>query len=347
MDVSKDSAFTVEHEGEIYYFCSSGCRDIFIRKQQDENADKRHFDLIIIGAGPAGLTAAVYASLLKINTFLIAGDIGGQAIDSTKIENYMGYDLITGPDLVSKFQQQLLENHYVSHAVTKAESITQADDGFRIVTSDNRRYTAPCVLITTGMSRRKLSVPGEEQFQRKGIFYGNIQDYGFVQQKNAVVIGGGNSAVQVAEILHTVARQVVVISDFDLSADAEQVARIRAFENCEIRENCSVEAFEGNATLSSVVFREKGISERERIPADGAFISIGLRANSGLVRHLAECNEKKEIITQKDCSTSCDGLFAAGDVTDTFGKRIVIASGDGAKAALAVKKYLMRKRKAA
>lgn len=344
MEVAEDTKYTAEHNGELHYFCSAGCRDLFL----DGLSQKGHsgeYDLVIIGAGPAGLTAAVYASLLKIHTFLIGGDIGGQAIDSTKIENYMGYDLITGPELVLKFQQQLLQNHYVSHSATKAESVVKTGEGFRITASDSKQYNTTCIIVATGMSRRRLNIPGEEQFQRKGVFYGNVQDYAFVQNKNAVVVGGGNSALQIVENLHKVARKVVLLSDFDLSADAALVERMRSFDNLEIWESCTVELFQGESTIGSVVFRQKAASERVTVSADGVFISIGLGPNSGLVSDLVDRNEKNEIAIHPDCSTSCNGLFAAGDVTDAFGKRIVIAAGEGAKAALAVKKYLMSAKK--
>ncbi|HDH50239.1 MAG TPA: hypothetical protein ENG95_01055 [Nitrospirae bacterium] len=155
------------------------------REDHLRNCDRSSDDLIIIGGGPAGLTAAVYAAILKMDTFLITKDLGGQAVDSTKIENYMGYDFITGPELVKRFQYQLIHSHYVDHLISDVEKIEPADDGFKVTVSELKDYSAKTLIVASGMTRRKLNVPGEEEFQRKGVFYGNIQDLSFVQGEDA------------------------------------------------------------------------------------------------------------------------------------------------------------------
>ncbi|GBE04408.1 thioredoxin reductase [bacterium BMS3Abin10] len=120
-----------------------------------------------------------------MDTFLITKDLGGQAVDSTKIENYMGYDFITGPELVKRFQYQLIHSHYVDHLISDVEKIEPADDGFKVTVSELKDYSAKTLIVASGMTRRKLNVPGEEEFQRKGVFYGNIQDLSFVQGEDA------------------------------------------------------------------------------------------------------------------------------------------------------------------
>ncbi|HEO65206.1 MAG TPA: YHS domain-containing protein, partial [Spirochaetes bacterium] len=216
MEVSEKTALTIEYDGRTFYFCSEGCLDKFMTERSRKSL-KTSYDLIIIGGGPAGLTAAVYAATLKTDAFLLARDLGGQAIDSTKIENYMGYDFITGPELVERFQYQLIHSHYMDHLMSDVEKIEPLEGGFHITTGELKKYFAKTLIITTGMTRKKLKIPGEEEYQRKGIFYGNLQDFSFVQGEDVAVIGGGNSALQVVENLHGIAKNIHIISDLKLT----------------------------------------------------------------------------------------------------------------------------------
>ena len=342
MEVNERDAFTAECGDETFYFCSEGCRERFM-KERICRVPRTSYDLIIIGGGPAGLTAAVYAATLKMNAFLITKDLGGQAIDSTKIENYMGFDFITGPELTEKFQYQLIHSHYIDHLMSDVEKIEAADGGFNITTSELKIYSAKTLIIATGMTRRRLKVPGEEEFQRKGVFYGNIQDFSFVQDKDVAVIGGGNSALQIVETLYNVAGNIHIISDTRLTADSVVIERVSGFKNLKKFEGYKVLEFKGEKTLSGIVLRKTASDEMLDIPVKGVFIAIGLQANSSLVSHLVELNDRGEIIISSDCATSCPGIFAAGDVTNAFGKRIIIASGEGAKAALAARQYILNK----
>ena len=257
----------------------------------------------------------------------------------------MGYDFITGPELVRKFQNHLLHTHYVDHKIAEVEKIEELNDGFKITTSEADQYESNALIIATGMTRRKLDIPGEEKFQRKGVFYGNIQDYSFVQGSSVGVIGGGNSALQIVEKLEKIAKDIYLFTDFELTADHALVDRVKTLKKLKIYENTKVLEFEGEKVLSGVKVRVKESGEIIQIPVSGIFISIGMHPNSALVRKLVKLNDQVEIIINKDCSTSHPGIFAAGDVTDAFGKRIIIASGEGAKAALAVRKYVIEHRK--
>ncbi|GBE04423.1 MAG TPA: YHS domain-containing protein [Nitrospirae bacterium] len=340
MDVDENEALTTECDGKVYYFCSEGCRDKFL-KEKTCKLPCTSYDLIIVGGGPGGLTAAVYAATLKMDAFLITRDLGGQAIDSTKIENYMGYDFITGPELIGKFQYQLIHSRYIDHLMSDVEKIEPVKDGFSVTTSELKRYFAKTLIIATGMSRRRLKVPGEEEFQRKGVFYGNIQDLPFMQGEDAAVIGGGNSALQIVENLHTVAENIYLVSDSELKADPVIVERVNRFKNLKRYEGYKVTQFTGENTLSGISIRKKAKEEIFDLPVKGVFIAIGLQPNSSLVSQLSDLNEKGEIVINPDCSTSFQGIFAVGDVTNAFGKRIIIASGEGAKAALAARQYIL------
>jgi NADH-dependent peroxiredoxin subunit F len=346
MSVEEENAITANHNSEIYFFCSEGCKKKFESDKLHEKSFDR-FDLIIIGGGPAGLTAAVYAALLKMKAFLIADGLGGQAIDSTKIENYMGFDFITGPELVKKFHYQLINSHYLDHLISEVELIEASEGGFIITTSEMKKYFAKAILVSAGMKKRKLSLPGEKKFQRKGVFYGNLQDLSFVQDGDAVVIGGGNSALQIVENLHTLTRMIYLVSDTELTADALLIERIKRFKNLKLFEDHKAVKFSGSNVLSSVTIRKNGKKELIDLPVSGVFVSIGLSPNSSLVNQLVDLNERGEIIINQDCSTSYPGIYAAGDVTNAFGKRIIIAAGEGAKAAMAARQYILNVKKKA
>lgn len=341
MEVDAEGACTHEIDGQTHYFCSEGCRDRFL-EDQECGKQRCEYELIVIGGGPAGLTAAVYASMLKIDTFVITQDLGGQAVDSTKIENYMGYDFITGPELIQKFQRQLLDSHYVDHRVTEAESIRKIDERFEVTVSDLRRYSARAMIVATGMTRRRLGVPGEDEFQRRGVFYGNVQDVSFVEGEDVVVVGGGNSAMQAVETLHPAVRAVSVVCRGDVTADPSVAERALGLDGVTVYRNHKVEKILGDGAVSGIRVREQGKPDATVLPAKGVFVSIGLAPNSSLVAELATLADTGEIAIAPDCSTNCPGLFAAGDVTNAFGKRIIIASGEGAKAALAARRYLLQ-----
>jgi len=343
MEVREEEAVTAECDGVIYYFCSEGCRNKFL---QERTCAATAFDLIIIGGGPAGLTAAVYAATLKMEALLVAKDLGGQAVDSTKIENYLGFDFITGPELIEKFKHQLFHSHFIAHLLSEVEKIEPHEGGFKVITSELAAYTTKTLIIATGMTRRRLGVPGEKEFLRKGIFYGAVQELSSVEGEDAVVIGGGNSALQVVENLHTVARNIHLISTSELTADPLVVERVTCLPNFHAHLGYKVVEFTGDQTLAGVTIRKKGGAETLRLPVKGAFIAVGLEPNSALAAPLVELNARREIIIRPDCSTSHPGIFAAGDVTDAFGKRIIIASGEGAKAALAARQHLLNLRKA-
>ncbi|MDT8316553.1 MAG: FAD-dependent oxidoreductase [bacterium] len=340
MEIREDEAVTTDYDGEMFFFCSEGCRDVFL-EGKSARKPRTIYDLIIIGGGPAGLTAAVYASTLRLNTFLIAVDLGGQAIDSTKIKNYMGFDFITGPELVGKFKYQMIHSNYIDHLMSEVEKIEPVEDGFRVTTPKRKNFFAKALIVATGMTRRRLNVPGEEKLQRRGVFYGNIQDYSFVQGEDAAVIGGGNSALQMVEKLQDEERRIYLVSDRKLTADPSDVERIRGFENVKIFEEYKVEALTGEGSLSGIRIRKKGGETTQSFAVKGAFVAVGLHPNTYVVSKLVELNERMEITINPDCSTSSPGIFAAGDVTNAFGKRIIIASGEGAKAAIAAREYLL------
>jgi alkyl hydroperoxide reductase subunit F len=340
--VVENEEFAFEFEGSRYFFCSAGCRDKFQSSPKDFSQNYV-YDLIIVGGGPAGLTTAVYASALKIDTFLIARDIGGQAVDSTKIKNYMGFDFISGRELVKKFENQFLHEHYLAHKIDGVVKINRRDGNFEILTKHKNRVLASAVIIATGMKRRRLGVPGEEELQRKGVSYSSAQDTALFKGLDVVVVGGGNSAVQTASDLRNIGCKVTLVSKGRLIADESGIKQLNKAEKMDILEGYEVVEIQGKDKVEGAVIQSQADLTTKRIPCRGVFIQIGFLPNTEFCRDLVKLNERKEIVINPDCSTDVEGLFACGDVTNCFGKRIIIASGEGAKAALSVKRYLLRK----
>jgi alkyl hydroperoxide reductase subunit F len=309
-----------------------------------EVLQKRTFDLIIVGAGPAGLTAGVYASTLKIDTFLVAKDIGGQAIDTTEIKNYMGFDFISGKDLIRKFEEQLVKQHFIRHKIDEVIQIVRTGNGFEVITENHSKFFATAVIIASGMKRKNLGVPGEERLQRKGVSYGLVHDLALYKGLEVAVVGGGNSGVQTTDELLKDDCKVTLISEGKLTADQSLIDEIKKSSALKILEDFEVLEIQGEDKVEGVVVRSRYNSMVKQISCRGVFIEIGFLPNNEFCRDLVELNEKGEIIINRDCSTSTEGIFACGDVTNAFGKRIIIASGEGAKAALSAKKYLSSKK---
>lgn len=340
----EEEQFAFEFEGRKYFFCSQGCFEKF-KNSPTTFSENYIYDLIIIGAGPAGLTATVYASVSKIDTFLITQDIGGQAIDSSKIKNYMGFDFITGKDLVKKFKDQFLHEHYLAHKIDETIKVSQKDNNFEILTKGQNKFLTHSIIIATGMKRRKLGVPGEEQLQRKGVSYSSVQDITFFRDLDVVVVGGGNSGIQTANDLKKIGCRVTLVCKGKLIGDQLDIDELKKSDKVDILQGYDVLEIQGEDKVEGVILQSQDTKTRRQIKCQGVFIQIGLLPNTEFCQDIVKLNEKGEIIINHDCSTNVEGIFACGDVTNAFGKRIVIASGEGAKAVLSVKKFLLNKRR--
>lgn len=342
MDVN-ETPWTASYQSRHLSFCSAGCRALFVRDPKaylEQTVEHKTYDLVIVGGGPAGLTAAVYASLQRLRALLIARDLGGQAIDSTKIKNYMGFDLITGPELVGKFTEQLLKERYVEHRIDEVIRIERTATGFAVGTRAGSRYDTAAVIIATGMQRRQLQVEGEQRLQRRGVAYRLVHEAGRYEGRSVAVIGGGNSGVQAAFELSGLGCRVALVSSGPLTGDADDLARVAATQNIVVWSDHEVVAIEGQERVTGLRIRPRGGGDDHLLPVDGVFIEIGFLPNADCVAHLVRRNPRGEIEIGADGATSVGGIFAAGDVTQTFGKRIIIAAGEGARAALAAGEYI-------
>jgi len=304
------------------------------------------YDLIIIGGGPAGMTAAVYAARKKINTLLISYDIGGQGLTSWLVENYMGYQFIGGRELMQKFEEQL-KQFPTSVKVEEGkmvERLSRVGGRFEVKSRDGETYQAKAIVLATGKSPRKLGVPGENELLGRGVTYCAICDGPVFADLNVAVIGGGNSALEAASDMVKIARHVYLISLVALTADEILIDRIKNAGNATILLEHEVLEIKGDNRVQGIRIRELRSKQEKELAVDGVFIEIGLIPNSGLLKELVAPNHLGEIQVNCASETGMPGIFGAGDVTSVPDKQIVIAAGEGAKAALQAHRYLQRLR---
>jgi alkyl hydroperoxide reductase subunit F len=297
------------------------------------------FDLIIIGAGPAGITASVYAARKKMELLVISKDIGGQAAWSGDIENYTGYQFISGPELAAKFEEhmrkfdiQLKDNEGVIELKKIEHKVW--------IKTDRAVYEAKTAIIASGKRSRELNVPGEKEFKNRGLTYCATCDGPLFTGKDVAVIGGGNSALDAALQLIKIAHHTHIINITDqLTGDPVMQEKLNQAPNVTVSNNTQVSAVLGDKFVSGVKIKKN--AKEEVIPVRGVFVEIGLIPNSEFAKDLDK-NQLGEIKVNCHNQTNIPGIFAAGDVTDVPEKQIIIAAGEGSKAALSVFRYLMQ-----
>ena len=299
------------------------------------------YDLIVIGAGPAGITAAVYAARKKLNFLVITGDIGGQAAWSGDIENYTGYQFITGPELAAKFEEHMRTYGISVREGEEVRELERRPDSIRIGT-DRAEYFAKTVIIASGKASKELGVPGEKEFKNKGLTYCATCDGPLFSGKPVAVIGGGNSALDAGLQLIKIAKKVYMINNTpELGGDPVMREKIESSPVVKVLNGAEVLAITGGNMVTGIKVKQE--LREELIPVEGIFIEIGLIPNSKFAKGIDK-NEHGEIKINSRNETNVAGVFAAGDVTDVSEKQIIIAAGEGSKAALSVFKYISRNR---
>jgi alkyl hydroperoxide reductase subunit F len=301
------------------------------------------YDVIIIGAGPAAMTAAVYCMRTGVKTAMVAKKIGGQVSDTKSIENYMGYNYLGGEELVRKFEDQVKQFEIGFKDNVLVEKITE-DGKNKVIHLDNGSVIkSKAVIISAGNKWRQLNVKGEEEYKGRGVSYCTICDGPFFKDLNVVVVGGGNSGVEAALDLIKVAKHVTIIEYMDkLNADKVLLDKLNEFENFDSILSTKVTEIKGEDHVKQVVLEDVQSSEKRELTTDGVFVEIGLVPNSNFVEGLVELNKHGEIIVDHECKTNVDGIFAAGDITSVPYKQIIIAGGEGAKAALSACDYVLK-----
>ncbi|MEK7663849.1 MAG: FAD-dependent oxidoreductase [Patescibacteria group bacterium] len=302
------------------------------------------YDLIIIGAGPAGVSAAVYAVRQRLNMLIISKDLGGQvAKKAVDIENYPGFDKISGPDLVNLYQKQLKAND-LSIVYDEVSQIAKNSNIFNVKTNSGKIYEAISVIITSGAESRKLNVPGEEEFAGKGVSYCSLCDGPIFKDKMVAVVGGGNNGFESALFLSNYVKHVYILEYSDKSnTDEENQELVSKNKNIEVITNAKVLKIEGKTFVNSITYENLKTNKEVKLEVSGVFVEIGYIPSTSFTKNLADLNEKGEIIFDpKTLETKTKGLFSAGDCNVSKYKQIVMASGQGAIAALSAYEYIKK-----
>jgi alkyl hydroperoxide reductase subunit F len=302
------------------------------------------YELIIIGGGPAGMTAAVYAARKKINTLLISYNIGGQGLNTWLIENYMGYQFIEGHELMQKFEEQVKQfSTSVRVEVGKTvKKLSRVDGGFEVRADNGETYQAKAVILATGKSPGKLDVPGENELIGRGVTYCAICDGPVFADVKVAVIGGGNSALEAANDMVKIAEHVYLISPTLPTGDQILIEKLKSAGNVTMFLEHEALEIKGESSVEGVRIRDLKSKEEKELDVGGILIEIGLIPNSEPFKGITPVNNLGEIEVNRANEAGTPGLFAAGDVTNVPEKQIVVAAGEGAKAALQAHRYLQR-----
>lgn len=306
----------------------------------------KEYDLIILGAGPAGITSAVYAARKGLKFLVITGDIGGQTAWSGDIENYTGYQFISGPELTLKFQEHMESFNSSINMPETLKAVKRVKNLIEVVT-DKNKYSAKSIIIATGKHPRPLEAEGEIQYKNKGLTYCATCDGPLFKDKKVAVIGGGNSGLDAALQLMKICPQVYIINVISkLTADKVMIEKAESASNVTILNNSKVTKVYGDNFVRGIEITNVGAGSKpahSKLEVEGVFVEIGLMPNSGFSSELKK-NEKGEIIVDCRNQTNIKGVFSAGDVTDVPQKQIIIACGEGAKACLSAAKYILSSR---
>lgn len=301
------------------------------------------YDVIIVGSGPAGMTAGIYAVRREMKTLIIGKEVGGQMIWASEIENYPGFEKINSFELIDKFKQQTL-NFGVEMKDDEVKQIEKTSEETFLLHTNKETFEAKTVIIAMGLAPRRLAVDGEIEFNGRGVSYCANCDGPFFKNKKVAVIGGGNSALDAAEVLSKIASQVYLIHrNNNFKAFDALVAEVKSKKNIEIIFNSEIKTISGSQKVEKIDIIDVATKQEREIELDGVFIEVGRLASTDLVADFVERNEKNQIIVNSKTETKTPGLFAAGDVTDCEFKQITIAMGQATVAALSAYQYLQLK----
>jgi thioredoxin reductase (NADPH) len=306
-----------------------------------------HFDVIIIGAGAAGLTAGIYLSRSRLKTLILnEGAVGGQMVLTHEIANYPGVDNISGYELARNMKAQAQKFGCVIKSNIRITSLDIADEIKRVTVNNKDIYTSDAVIISTGGRSRMIGAAGEEQFKGKGISYCATCDGDFFQDKEIIVVGGGNSALEEALSLTKYASKVTVIHQFDhFQAFEHYVNEARKNDQISFIMESRIIEFRGDEKLEAVVIENLATKETAEMKIDGVFIFIGYVPNTKMLEGIIELNEWHEIIADKNMKTNLRGVYAAGDSIQKKYRQVTTAVADGTIAALASAEFINELRK--
>jgi len=292
------------------------------------------YDVIIVGGGPAGLSAATYAGRRELKTLVVSKDIGGQITKTSEIENYPALDHVSGSELAQLFYKQA-KKFGADFVFEETKSIQKKPLG---ITTSTKSYTAKTIILAFGKKPRSLGVPGEEELAGKGVSYCATCDAPFFRNKTVAVVGGGNSALEAAIISSAVAKQVYLIHRRDSFRGEEiLIDQVKATKNIEIILEDNVSQIIGGNKVTAIKL-ESG----KDLDVDGVIVEIGFVIDRSLIEGLVDLDDKGQVVVDKLQSTNIPGVFAAGDITTTAYKQIVIAASEGATSALSAYDYIQK-----
>lgn len=297
------------------------------------------YDLIVVGGGPAGLTATIYAIRKRLNVLLVSKDLGGKTNFRLALPWVEDYQVIRGLEIVNKFRSELEYLKFARH-MEPVERIDKSDAGFKIKTRGGGELEARAVILATGTKQKRLTVPGEKEFIMRGLCYSALSYAPLFIDRKTVVVGDGDLALRSAAELATVAKHVHLIGASGLILKTDLGKKLVNSPNVTILENYTVTEVKGNGFANQVIIQSPE-GKTEAIEAEGTFIEMGLVPNSQMVAHLVELDDQGRVKVDGYARTSLPGMFAAGDVTNTFAEQVLVAVGEGAKAALSAYEYLL------
>lgn len=303
--------------------------------------DTQKRDIIIIGAGIAGLTAALYTGRMNLSTLVLENAlVGGQIANAVGIENYPGYEVISGGDLIATVQKQA---EHFGAVIDEFDAIVRTDLAHepKIIETESCIYEAKAVIIATGMNRRKLPLPEEATYAGRGVHYCELCDGHMYQDKIIAVMGGGNAAVDAANFLTKHGSKVYLIHRSDLRADLISQQRLQQNPKAEIHLQTEIQSLHGEERLQSITIHDKTQNKTIDLPVDALFVNIGVMPNTSLFEGQLELTPDGRILAGEDCRTSIPGVFAAGDVRQKEIRQLTTAAADGTTAALLAEKYLV------
>ncbi|SDY35784.1 thioredoxin-disulfide reductase [Eubacterium barkeri] len=299
------------------------------------------YDVIIIGSGPAGLSAGIYAARGQLNTLILEkGAIGGQAVTTWEIENYPGApEETTGPSLTERMREQCV-SFGVTFMTGEYRSLAKTTEGY-VVSVGDQSITTQCVIVASGAEPRLLGCPGEQEYRGMGVSYCATCDANFFRNRHVAVVGGGDTAIEEALYLTKFASQVTVIHRRDaLRATKILADRAMANNKIDIVWDSIVESIDGDGLVSGVTLKNVNTGESQKLPVDGVFIFVGQKPNSDVFADDLTLDDRGYIITDEQMSVGLPGIFAAGDVRQKMLRQVVTATADGAIAGVSAIRYL-------
>lgn len=341
---------TVFLNGEHFDSGRTSLEEILLKlgEKKDNTAlnDKEVFDVLVIGGGPSGSSAAIYSARKGLNTGIVVERFGGQVMDTMAIENFISVKYTEGPKLSRNLEEHVRNYDVDIISGESAKSLTKNGDFIEVALESNATLKSKTVIISTGAKWRELGVPGEEKFKNKGVAFCPHCDGPIYKGKDIAVVGGGNSGIEAAIDLTNIVKHVTVLEFLpELKADAVLQEKLYSLSNVTVLKNVQVKEITGTNKVDGIIYIDRSTNEEKRINLEGIFIQIGLAPNTKWLSESLELNRIGEIVVDKKCSTSLDGVFAAGDCTDSPYKQIIIAMGSGATASLSAFDYLIRNKK--